>query len=554
MKKSNKLPFTTVLLLIGFIPLILSSVIIFLITTNQVSNQLTKGVFEKLSVTTEGLWKYYQYDIDAGNEIPYEHDYVDMLKNEDIDMTIFVGDTRYITSTVKPDGSRNEGTKMDAAIWDRVQKGQVVQADNVPVGNKSYFVCYVPITGKDGKVMGAAWAGQPVDDVRGTINGIMIAMILTVVVSIVIFGIVIFIISKKVVKAINGVVKGMDNLAAGDLTEDVKISTSIKEVYEIGQNCSGLTEKLREIIKGAKDAATTTLNEASSLSDTAQQISGTADGVSDAVQEMAKGASDQADSVMKSTENINMLSDAIQNVSDNAEHLAGNAAYMNDASQQSAEALMKLQENMNKMGESVKVISDTMKETNTAVNKVNEKIDGITGIATQTNLLALNASIEAARAGEMGKGFAVVAEEIGKLAAESGETAGEIRNEMLQLLVHANDATEKTAEVTAIGDDVINVLGETVEIIQGLINNVAGTVDGVTTISGLTEECNANKEEIVDVMNNLSAISQENAASTQETSASMEELNATVNVLAESAHNLSGVAEDLEEKLSFFKV
>ena len=122
MKKSKKLPFTTVLLLIGFVPLILSSVIIFLITTNNVTNQLTKGVFEKLYVTTESLWRYDQYDIDAGNDIPYEHDYVDMLKSEDIDMTIFVGDTRYITSTVKADGSRNEGTKMDAAIWDRVQR------------------------------------------------------------------------------------------------------------------------------------------------------------------------------------------------------------------------------------------------------------------------------------------------------------------------------------------------------------------------------------------------------------------------------------------------
>ncbi|GEM_PF-5952028 len=46
----------------------------------------------------------------------------------------------------------------------------------------------------------------------------------------------------------------------------------------------------------------------------------------------------------------------------------------------------------------------------------------------------------------MGKGFAVVAEEIGKLASESAQTAGEIRDEMSMLLAHANDATEKTAE------------------------------------------------------------------------------------------------------------
>jgi methyl-accepting chemotaxis protein len=49
-------------------------------------------------------------------------------------------------------------------------------------------------------------------------------------------------------------------------------------------------------------------------------------------------------------------------------------------------------------------------------------------IADQTNLLALNASIEAAHAGEAGKGFAVVADEIKKLAADSSETASQIKD------------------------------------------------------------------------------------------------------------------------------
>ena len=554
MKSSKKLSFTAVLLMIGFIPLILSSIIICLITSGRVKSQLTQLVYEKLYVTTESLWKYYQYDIDAGNEIPYEHDYVDMLKNEDIDMTIFVGDTRYITSTYKEDGTRNEGTKMDPAIWSRVQNGEIVQAGNVPVGVKKYYVCYVPIKGNDGKVMGAAWAGQPVDDIRNVINNIILSLILTVVISLVIFAVIIYLISKRVVSSINDVVQNIETLASGDLSNTSEMSSAIKEINNISHNFSKLSGKLSEVIKDAKEAAATTLNEATSLSDTARQISDTADGVSEAVQEMAKGATDQADSVQTSTSNLGMLSDAIQNVSDNAESLASNAAYMNDASQQSANALKKLQDNMNKMGEAVKVISDTMKETNIAVNQVNDKVDGITGIASQTNLLALNASIEAARAGEQGRGFAVVAEEIGKLASESGNTAGEIRDEMSQLLAHANDASDKTNEVTAIGDEVIKVLGETVAIIQGLIDNVSGTVDGVNTISGLAEECNANKDQIVDAMSSLSAISEENAASTEETSASMQELNATVNVLAESAGNLSETAKQLENELSFFKI
>lgn len=332
-----------------------------------------------------------------------------------------------------------------------------------------------------------------------------------------------------------------------------KIINRTDEFGEITHNMNALVSKLKSVVGNIQKASSIVDNHASELADTAKQISGTADGVSEAVHEMAEGASNQADSVLRSTESIGLLSDAVQNVSDNAENLADNAAIMNDASQSSADALKKLQTNMDKMGEAVRIIGSTMEETNGAVNKVNEKVDGITGIASQTNLLALNASIEAARAGEMGKGFAVVAEEIGKLASESAQTAGEIRDEMSMLLAHANDATEKTAEVSAIGDEVITVLSETVDIIQGLIDNVSGTVDGVNTISDLTDECNSNKEQIVDAMHSLSEISERNAASTQETSSSMQELNTTVNVLAKSAESLKDVASQLEEELTFFE-
>ena len=98
------------------------------------------------------------------------------------------------------------------------------------------------------------------------------------------------------------------------------------------------------------------------------------------------------------------------------------------------------------------------------------------------------------------------------------------------------------------------VLQNTVGQINELIDGVGTTVDGVTTISGLSQESAASKTIIVDAMDSLSAISEENAASTEETSASMQELNATVNVLSQSASDLNDLAKKLEEDLDFFKI
>ena len=484
---------------------------------------------------------------------------IDGLRKETgIDYTIFYGDTRILTTIYKAGTSeRLIGTKASDAVKSvTLTNGDDYHSTTLNIEGLPYYGYYCPLKNADGSVIGMVFTGRETSDVNKAVMSSILKMAGIAIFAVIIIAIIGIWFARKVSAQMKAIAEYINALADGKLSNEMDQSLISRndEIGVIAESALSLDEKLSGIVQNIRNAAETVSNSSTELSETAQQISGTTDNVSEAVQDMAKGVNEQADSVQTSTENIGMLSDAIQTVSDNAESLAENASLMNDASIRSADALKKLQENMERMAEAVEIIAHTMQETNNAVSKVNEKVDGITGIASQTNLLALNASIEAARAGEAGRGFAVVAEEIGKLATESATTAGEIRDEMAQLLIHAGDATEKTGEVSDIGSEVSKVLNETVGIINGLIENVSSTVDGVSTISGLTEECNANKEQIVDAMSSLSAISEENAASTEETSASMEELNATVNVLAASAESLNNIAKQLEEELGFFEI
>ena len=361
-------------------------------------------------------------------------------------------------------------------------------------------------------------------------------------------------IANSFVKPINAINDTLEKFAEGEFHEITGYDGRRDEFGHIVESTNSVLDHVKSVVGDLKDVMRDLGESSQALAETAGQISQTTDDVSEAVQEIAKGATEQADTIQKATENIGTLSDAIQNVANNAEGLASTASEMNESSMSSASALKELSNNMESMNAAMDEISEGMNATNAAVQGVNEKVDGITSIASQTNLLALNASIEAARAGEAGKGFAVVAEEIGKLATESAQTAEEIRAEMAKLLSQSENAITKTAEVTEIGSSVNTVLQDTVEKINGLIDGVGTTVDGVNTISGLSEESAASKTIIVDAMDSLSAISEENAASTQETSASMQELNATVNVLSQSASDLNDLAKKLENDLDFFKI
>ena len=83
---------------------------------------------------------------------------------------------------------------------------------------------------------------------------------------------------------------------------------------------------------------------------------------------------------------------------------------------------------------------------------------------------------------------------------------------------------------------------------------VNSTRQETEVIQNQTAICDDARGKIIDVIANLSAISEENAASTEETTAAMEELNAMLNLLAESSKELLTLASDLEKAMSFFQI
>ena len=85
-------------------------------------------------------------------------------------------------------------------------------------------------------------------------------------------------------------------------------------------------------------------------------------------------------------------------------------------------------------------------------------------------------------------------------------------------------------------------------------DGIAVSRQETSVIESNADSCNEARKQIDDVVTNLSAISQQNAASAQQTTASMEELSATIGTLADTANDLMKISEQLNMEVSFFKV
>lgn len=215
-------------------------------------------------------------------------------------------------------------------------------------------------------------------------------------------------------------------------------------------------------------------------------------------------------------------------------------------------------ENLNKItqesADAVDEIYQVIMQTDESSNKIGEVSNVIESIAQQTNLLSLNAAIEAARAGDAGKGFAVVAEEIRKLAEQSSHSTQVINDIVNELHSNMSKAVETMHRLTAISKEQSKSVYNNKDKYELIAKTMKDSIAEIKQLSTSGIEMNQMRQEILEILQNLSAIAEENAAGSEEASAATEEQTASVEEIAGASDNLAELATKLHAFVERFKL
>lgn len=561
------------ILALSLVPVLVLGITMFLVAADRIANGIYDAAYNGMHATTlavrdifeEGksgtyhmdeqgmLWKGDALNISQATNI------VDHIKEStDIDVTIFWGDTRILTSIVDEHGARQINTKASAEVAERVlQNGETYYDRNIEILGQRYIVSYTPLYQENSKeIIGMIFLGTPQQTVSVIINKIRGQFLLIILCMLLFVTVIAYTLVSRIVAALKKNMELLDCISSGNLQIEVQPALVRRkdEIGDLAKNILNLTDALRTIvlnIRTKSEALNEDTNEIERISDNVYQVMKE---VNNATQEMGTSCTTQAEDANQANSNVACMGDMIIENTTQITELHEISGTMKTGATAALEQVAELNDVMRSVKESIAFLSEQTSLTNESVAKISSTTELITAIASQTNLLSLNASIEAARAGEHGRGFSVVASEIQQLSEQSNRAAGEIQKMIANLNTNSTHTLDRVKEVQHVIEKQEENIQKTSEIFREVCNHIDQSASGMDIIMENSEKLEDIRTETVTVVQDSASLSEENSASIQEMMASIENIYQELGDISDKTKALNTLSKEMTASVDVFHI
>ncbi|GIN72735.1 hypothetical protein J14TS2_32100 [Bacillus sp. J14TS2] len=397
-------------------------------------------------------------------------------------------------------------------------------------------------------------AGAYMEDFNQPANEILVLIIIVNSITMVIGGMVILFLAKRIVGPLSKVTDQMNALAEGDLTRKPLNIKTKDETGKLASAMNHLQDRLKDMIKNVSDTSEVLSSHSEELTQSAVEVKTSSEQVVSTMQELASGAEIQATSTSEVSSAMISLTNKVEEANKEGMQIQ---AKSKDVLQITAEGSQLMKASSQQMESIHQIVLESVKKVQVLDHQskdISKLVSVIKDIAEQTNLLALNAAIEAARAGEHGKGFAVVADEVRKLAEQVAISLKDIDKIVNGI---QNETSLVTSSLQA-GFTEVEKGTTQIQATDGMLDQISDAMKTMVQTVGIVSTNLANIAEDTQQMNTsveeIAAISEQSAAGIEQTSASTEETSGAMEEVAESSEQLAKLAEKLNQLVGHFKL
>lgn len=255
------------------LPIFVLGVLLVLIGKNSVSEIVTIEIKNALAATARESLDLYriaypgEIHMEDGRFYMGETDLTDdfiladrIKENTGLDITVFAGDTRIITTIRGKDGERIVGSSLeDERIIDAVYLGNEFYSSKVQIWDDSYFGYYIPIYSGE-EVCGMLFAGMTNKNVASEIKTVVAKIMLVVLITLLAVLAIASVFARNIVRRLDQIRGYIGGLAENNFNEKMSETVLKKndEIGEMGRYAIEVGRKIQTLI--ANDPLTGLLN------------------------------------------------------------------------------------------------------------------------------------------------------------------------------------------------------------------------------------------------------------------------------------------------------